>query len=178
MEKAHGGEAVLCLAEGGPDCTFLLSGGKDSFVNIWNQSLQLISRFEIFSPKISATPSAPPSSGGPVLAPVDGSVGSLDVMPLNSPTNRSLTILVGTVGGDIIEVTTHAPPASSAPPSDSGEDQRNKDLSGAEATCILHSHFKGELWGLATHPSDPNIYATGGDDGSVQMIIPLKIQNA
>ena len=102
----------------------------------------------------------------PSLAPVDASVGALDVRP-DSPGARSLSLVVGTHGGDIIEITStekegRGPAAKAAA---GAVEARNLDLTGASAGALLHSHFKGELWGLATHPVDPDIYATVGDDG-------------
>lgn len=30
-------------------------------------------------------------------------------------------------------------------------------------------HFSGQLWGLAVHPSDGDIFATAGDDHSIRV---------
>ena len=64
----------------------------------------------------------------------------------------SLTVraLIGTRGGDVIEMKI----------SDGGI-LKNKPL----AT----GHYFGELWGLASHPKDPNLFVTCGDDKTVRM---------
>ena len=53
--------------------------------------------------------------------------------------------ILGTRGGDVIEIKLH-----------DGSLSRNK--------AITSGHFSGELWGLATHPQDNNLFATSGDD--------------
>lgn len=150
MDKAHTGP-VLALAEGGADCVFLVSGGRDRCVRVWNQAMQPISSFEL----------------SPLLAPVDGSVTALDVRP-DDLSCRKLTILAGTQGGDIIEITSTAKEggAKGAAAHTTVEDNRNRDIAGGEAVAHLHSHFKGELWGLATHPTNADLIATVGDDGA------------
>lgn len=34
---------------------------------------------------------------------------------------------------------------------------------------VQEGHFSGELWGLATHPTNGNIFATAGDDCTVRI---------
>lgn len=105
--------------------------------------------------------------------PVDGAVGSIDVKPLGTGNNRKLSILIGTRGGDILEVTSDAGTAkeSSSNNSNNSDDPRNLDLAGAD--CIVHvqSHSQGELWGLAVHPTVPDLVATVGDDGICTLCI-------
>ena len=146
---------------------FLVSGGRDHNIKVWNQSLQPISSFSIKP-----------------YAPLDGSIASLDVRPDDLNSTRKLSILAGTQGGDIIEITSMAREGGGAKASTAGpsiasgagisavkaingevDDHRNRDLTGAEAVALLHSHTKGEQWGLATHPVDPDTLATVGDDG-------------
>jgi microtubule-associated protein-like 6 len=36
--------------------------------------------------------------------------------------------------------------------------------------CLMQeSHFKGELWGLGMHPTDPDLFATSGDDRTIRI---------
>lgn len=160
-EKAHSGH-VLALAESGPNCQFLVSGGADKCVKIWNQSLQPISSFEIT----------------PALAVTDCDIAALDVWPHPLGKQR-LCILAGTQGGDIIEIITpvrqqkpmhpqHTKPQTVGVDTEEA-DPRDTDLSGAEAITLLHSHSKGELWGVATHPTDPDIVASVGDDATLRV---------
>lgn len=55
-------------------------------------------------------------------------------------------ILIGTRGGEIIEVGAG----------------RNT------GTVIAQSHYKDELWGLATHPQRPEIVVSAGDDKTIR----------
>jgi hypothetical protein len=92
---------------------------------------------------------------------MDGSVAALDVCPAarsSSPASTRLKILVGTQGGDIVELISLARDGVSAAVSaataagagisavksiEAADDVRNKDLSGADAFARLHSHSKG-----------------------------------
>jgi len=59
-------------------------------------------------------------------------------------------VLVGTKGSEIYEI------------------QIDKG-SAADAFRIGSGHFKDELWGLASHPTDEDLYATCGDDATVRV---------
>eukprot|EP00636_Phaeomonas_parva_P008104 CAMPEP_0118868616 /NCGR_PEP_ID=MMETSP1163-20130328/12066_1 /TAXON_ID=124430 /ORGANISM="Phaeomonas parva, Strain CCMP2877" /LENGTH=2540 /DNA_ID=CAMNT_0006803335 /DNA_START=188 /DNA_END=7810 /DNA_ORIENTATION=- len=61
-------------------------------------------------------------------------------------------VLVGTLGAEIYELTIAV-----------GEDEHN-----FEVARLGEGHYKGELWGLATHPSMAYV-ATGGDDCTVRV---------
>jgi hypothetical protein len=36
------------------------------------------------------------------------------------------------------------------------------------AVLLQEGHHSGELWGLTTHPTDPDVYATAGDGASLR----------
>ena len=134
VEGAHKGP-VLCVAEGGADCLFLVSGGRDHIVKVWNQALQPISVFDDSS-----------------FSCVDASVASLDVRPDDSSRSGPLALLVGTYGGEIIELKSEKGDSSSGGAakkggegSAGGADQRNLDISQASAEVLLHSHYSGEM---------------------------------
>ena len=162
VEKAHAG-AVLCIAEGVSGCgesetiTYLVTGGKDRTVKIWNQSLQPVGQFEVGQ-----------------LSLVDGSVASVDIKPSDCCTN--LTLLLGTYGGEIIELTAHDNSNNNKSKASAIENTLgssnghvNLDLTDATSEVLIHSHYSGELWGVATHPYDTDIFASAGDDGSVRI---------
>ncbi len=148
IEKAHNGP-VLCLAEGNKECSYLVSGGKDHSVRVWNQALQPISSFDVSKLCIS-----------------DASIASLDVRPFvdgYGSLNNDLVFLVGTTGGDIIEL-------SVSPSNKSNDvDKAALDISNAHENVLMTSHCKGELWGLAVHPTNPDIFATVGDDSTLRI---------
>ena len=164
VEKAHTG-AVLCIAEGvcgggeSETITYLVTGGKDHSVKVWNQSLQPVSQFEVGQ-----------------LSLVDGSVASVDIKPSDCCVN--LTLLLGTYGGEIIELQAHdnstnnsnKGKAIAAENTHSGSNSNvNLDLTDASSEVLIHSHYNGELWGVATHPYDTDIFASAGDDGSLRI---------
>eukprot|EP00981_Chlorochromonas_danica_P009096 scaffold2486_cov169-Ochromonas_danica.AAC.15 len=164
VEKAHA-KAIFALADSN-NHGILISGGKDCFVRIWNQSLQLISSLNLQS-------SQSISSFDPIVLSLD--IQPVGTQPLSVP-GDSLNVLVGTAGGEIIEVivpNTNSGTASAKLTSSStikdGNDRSNFDLTKATLQILLSSHFKGELWGLATHPLDPDIFATVGDDGTLRV---------
>lgn len=180
VEKAHA-KAIYALAEA-EDGTFLITGGKDCFIKIWNQQLQLISTFDL-----NAVTS---------IDIFDASVLSLDILPMmanvsmssasasatassNNATNNNpfntMTFLCGTAGGDILEfavpTTTSGPKALASVTTDSSDGNsganipsRNFDLMKSVVNPVMDSHYKGELWGLAPHPENADLYATVGDD--------------
>ena len=127
----------------GSDVPYIVTGGKDRFVKVWNASLQCVGSLEITA----------------ALSPRDGSVASIDVRPDSAP--GGVVLAIGTYGGEVIEIGSEAAPG--------GRKAAGMDISGAGAVVLVHSHFNGELWGLATHPTDPDIYVTVGDDGTLRV---------
>ena len=124
---------ILTMAEGGPSCAFLVTGGADKTVRVWSSDLTKVCEFDM-SP----------------FAKVDATVGSLDVKADCS------SIVAGTFGGEIVEIVPSEPSTTTM------------DLTGASASVLLYSHFRGELWGVATHPTDADIVATVGDDATLR----------
>lgn len=151
VEKAHD-KGVQSLAviqpqanDGGDSsAALLISGGKDGCVKIWNPSLQMISILDLKSPSFDCF--------------FDASVAAIDVKPFSS--NEKLVFVVGTLGGDVVEFFV---------PSSKGKDSDSYDLSKAQVSPLMTSHSKGELWGLATNPIYPDIYATVGDDQALRI---------
>jgi len=149
VENAHKGP-ILCLSEGNTECTFLVSGGMDSVVRVWNQALQPISSHDITK-----------------LCVCDAGIGSLDIRPSiegYGSQNNDLVVLVGTTGGEIIELTT----AAASKEGDSNS-KNALDISGAHECVLLSSHSMGELWGLAVHPTNSDLFVTVGDDSSLRI---------
>jgi microtubule-associated protein-like 6 len=79
--------------------------------------------------------------------------------PPRNPSVRSVTIndvgntiLVGTQGSELFEITNI---------------QATADITGA--TLLQRGHFAFELWGLAPHPTDPDVFATVGDDCTLRI---------
>lgn len=146
VDKAHA-LAVLCIAEvsveGGKDVPFIVTGGKDRWVRVWNSALQCVGQMEI----------------SPSMSPRDGSVASIDVRPGTAPSG--VVLAVGTYGGEVIEIGSESAPG--------GRKATGMDIASASACTHLHSHFNGELWGLAVHPTDPDIFVTVGDDGTLRV---------
>lgn len=91
---------------------------------------------------------------GPALSLRDGSVASIDVRPPDA--GGELVLLIGTYGGEIIEF-------------GGGGGRGGVDLVNARAEVLVHSHSGGELWGLAVHPTMPDLYVTVGDDCTLRV---------
>jgi microtubule-associated protein-like 6 len=80
------------------------------------------------------------------VPPVIPCIRSLDVS-LSLDGKVITRILVATSGGEIYEISAK-----------SGN------------TCLVHeSHYSGELWGLCTHPTNPDLFATCGDDKTIRI---------
>ena len=57
-------------------------------------------------------------------------------------------ILVGTQGSEIVEIDTET---------------------GSNSAILMSGHYKDEVWGLGVHNSNPDLFATSGDDGTVRV---------
>lgn len=149
IEGAHEG-AILTLAEGANN-EFIISGGMDKCIKIWNQALQAIAHHKF--------------DQNPLESPVNAAVASIDYKVVGN----NIVVLVGTYGGEIMEVAAKESEHSSKQEA-KDRDGINFDLmSACEVSVLVHSHYSGELWGVAPCPTDPNVVATGGDDGTVRL---------
>lgn len=139
--------------KGSAECQFLVSGGMDKCVKVWNQALQPVSFFQL--------------SQDLTTSPVSAAIGSVD---LKFDDSKNLILLVGTYGGEIIEITAgHSEHNTKQAGSLVGLTDANFDLSTPSIDVLQHSHFSGELWGLASHPLNPDCIATVGDDSTVRI---------
>ena len=166
VSQAHSA-AVLCLCEvrtdssgdiDEADVAYLVSGGKDMFIKVWNQALQPISALNLSSGSVA----------GGIIKSVDASVGSVDYRFIAD----DLVVLAGLYGGEIFEVTAvKADSGGRGGQSSIGAEGRpkNTNIATSRPALLLHSHFSGELWGLATHPLDADVFATAGDDSTVKI---------
>mmetsp|Transcript_9925 Transcript_9925/g.14948 ORF Transcript_9925/g.14948 Transcript_9925/m.14948 type:complete len:2471 (-) Transcript_9925:176-7588(-) len=148
IEQAHASK-VLTLAEG-LDHKFIVSGGVDKCVKIWNQALQAITYFK-FEQDLA-------------VSPVNASVASVDYRLDES---NNIIVLVGTYGGEVIEVCAGVSEHTSKAKESAGD--INFDIMSSKIRVLMQSHYKGELWGLAPHPKNPDLVATAGDDGTVRV---------
>lgn len=125
----------------------------DKTVKVWNQALQPVSFYQLGQDLM--------------LSPVNAAVGSIDIKFDDS---KNLIILVGTYGGEIIEISCKQSEHSTKQAGSLvGLAGANFDLSTSSVDVLLHSHYSGELWGLACHPVNPDCVATVGDDSTVRL---------
>jgi WD40 repeat protein len=140
VRYAHQGVInTLAVVPGGER---ILSGGIDGRVCVW------------FCDSDVKAPLMP----GPVydsikftMAPsvLEASLQSLSVsVSYSSPDDKH--ILMGTRGGDVVAI-------------------KLNDGSLVQRKPIMVGHHQGELWGLAAHPSDSEVFATSGDDCTVRI---------
>lgn len=183
VEKAHS-QSIHALASN-DDHTILVTGGKDGFVKLWNLTLQLIQAYFVpdlvsgysLNSRNSLSSSSDQKLNGPCQL-FDKSIVAVNMKPILPQTNKSAnTILVGTAGGDILEISIpslmDASQTSlkqhSAKERTNVDEQKSWDYAKATVLPISCGHSKGELWGLAMHPLDSDLFATVGDDAILRV---------
>lgn len=82
------------------------------------------------------------------IPPLLSCIRSIDASISLEQKDKALTrILIATSGGDIYELAVQS-----------------------GGICLLHeSHYRGELWGIGAHHSDPDLFVTCGDDNTVRV---------
>jgi echinoderm microtubule-associated protein-like 6 len=130
IKNAHGDGKVNCVEVvlGGKH---IVSGGSDGRIRVWDCSSDEITKVNEFK-----FPAQIPS------------VQSLSVLGMLD--DAACKALVGTRGGDVLEISLH-----------NGKRLNNKP--------IITGHHFGELWGLVCHPTNPDIFVTSGDDKTCRM---------
>lgn len=116
------------------------SGGSDGKVCVWNATLECVRVLDLAH-----------------IAAAAGVQPALTSVKIQSLCVRDGRFLIATAGGEVCELLEpSATPGSSLP--------------NAGYRCLVHvrGHSRGELWGLATHPSKLQ-FATAGDDGYVRL---------
>jgi len=139
VENAHE-SAVLSICDVDTDGAMFITGSKEGVVKIWNNSMQPASSYDLSSYSL-----------------VDSAIGSVDVIKIDGVGTK---LLCGTYGGEIIETIL---------PDNKGAATIATDFTSAKTDVLMYSHYKGELWGVATHPLDADIYATVGDDATIRV---------
>ena len=131
-------------------------GGKDGVVKLWS--------FDAEGTGLKPMPLQSFSLNGLLFAgaTVDGTAGasqravsSLDVSA------DSARLLIGTKDSEIFELA-----LSTGLPMQYGPGQEGEAVKDG---MLVDGHCKDELWGLAMHPKEPDLFATCGDDHTVRM---------
>lgn len=158
IEKAHS-DSVFALTTSDMH-NLLISGGKDATIHLWNSSLQMIHSFAL--PALYSKYCQLPL--------FDSSIIALTVKTSGEGSEK-LSFAVGTAGGNILEVSIPVTMKANKGPggNSTSEQSRNYDFDKASLISLVSSHFRGELWGLACHPFDEDIFATSGDDSILRV---------
>ena len=144
-ENAHSGPVNSLVSLHSDDDNLVASGGQDGTIKIWSSSFELLSSTTI-------------DTSLSILPP---QISSLDFLRVEG----GWKLAAGCVNGDIFEFSSFS----------NGTRIEVPELVSAEVTRVLSSHSKGELWGLAPHPLDPDIVATAGDDGNHNFFINIYV---
>jgi len=120
--------------------------------------------------------------GSLVAAAADGSGRALAFLRGEPPCVRALAVRSGrlvfaTRGGELWEANLPGIAPAPPPPLGAAAEPPPGPVSGGELTLLVQGHsaavaggvWQGEASALATHPSDADVFATGGDDGSVRL---------
>ncbi len=139
---------------------YIVTGGKDGYLRVWNDSVNLVTQLNISG---YIHPPNTHSNFDSYIYHNDPSIYgicAIDIKPIHEGEWKSTatTFLLGTYGGDIVEVV-----------SENTDDTKLSFDENVSVQVLLQSHTKGELWGLAVHPSNPDIVATVGDDETLRI---------
>ena len=154
VDHAHEGPVYALVTT--PSGDTLVSGGKDGVVKLWS--------FDAEGTRLKPMPLQSFSLNGLLFAgaTVDGTAGapqravsSLDVSA------DSARLLIGTKDSEIFELA-----LSTGLPMQYGRGQEGEVVKDG---MLVDGHCKDELWGLAMHPKEPDLFATCGDDNTVRV---------
>ena len=148
IQNAHAG-GINCMYYNSKAET-LLTGGKEGDIKVWNEELTLLS-----------------SCTGHFTASMNPGVRSI----VSSADGTKM--LIGTHGNEIFEIGAREGSWKRAPSQKSEGVVVTSSLSYGKVLhnerALVSGHTGNEVWGLATHPLDPNTYASCGDDRSVRV---------
>jgi microtubule-associated protein-like 6 len=168
-EKAH--EGGIYALSSNDSKSLLISGGKDGKIHLWSSSLQMMHTFAL--PTIYSQFSSLPLFDPTIIA---LSFKGSTVSSSASESGEKLNFLVGTSGGTLVELSipvvikgSKGTNNNNAAPTSSSDQSLSYDFDKASLAPVIYSHFRGELWGLGTHPFDADLYATVGDDSILRV---------
>ncbi|TYZ67526.1 hypothetical protein PybrP1_004712 [[Pythium] brassicae (nom. inval.)] len=119
----------------------VFSGGSDGRICAWNAQLECVRTLDVAH-----------------IASTSGLHPALTSTKIQSLCARDGRFLVSTAGGEICEIVEAPSPTGATAPA----------TPGYRILVHVRGHCRGELWGLAAHPSKIQ-FATAGDDGSVRL---------